>query len=130
MSEMPRTDDEQPAVSTSIPDDPRSDLPDDIQARNEFTRTLSANGYTGVYVLDRESGQEILHGKRPELIEYLRENDPESVRAVARDVDRHKSSVSEDLTALARQGIVEYTDGPQGAKAPQLTCEHIVIEPL
>jgi predicted transcriptional regulator len=130
MSENSLTEGQPPEVPTSLPDDPEADLPDEIQARREFARTLSTNGYHGVCVLDRKSGREVLSGKRPELIDYLRENEPESVRAVARDLDRYKSNVSDDLAALSRRGVVEYIDGDRGAKAPRLKYSHVVIEPL
>lgn len=111
------------------PPDP-DDVPGTLRARDEFAEMLAENGYTDVLVLSRESGADALGGKRPELIDYLSENDPSSVREVARALSRNKSNVSEDLTRLSELGIVTYIDGPRGAKAPRLKHRHVVIEPL
>lgn len=111
------------------PPDPE-DIPSELRARNEFAEMLAESGYTDVLVLSRESGADALGGKRPELLNYLSENDPGSVREVARDLGRNKSNVSEDLTRLSELGIIEYVDGPRGAKAPRLKHAHVVIEPI
>jgi len=115
-------------VDLSVPDD--DEIDDTIQKRDEFASALIANGFAGVAVLSREGGREALSGRRPELLDYLAEHDPDSVREVARDLDRNKSNVSEDLTRLSRLGIVTYDDGPHGAKAPRLEHDHVVVEPI
>lgn len=110
------------------PEDP--DIPDELNDRDAFSRTLAANGYHNHVVLTRDAGRDALTGKRPELIDYLQTTEPDSVRKAARDLDRNKSNVSQDLTRLSELGIVTYIDGPHGAKAPRLQYDHIIIEPI
>lgn len=105
-------------------------MPDELQARDEFAEMLAEAGYRDVLVLARSSAVDALGGKRRELIEYLRESEPASVRAAARELDRNVSNVSGDLTRLSELGIVEYVDGPRGAKAPRLKHRHVVVEPI
>lgn len=111
------------------PPDP-DDIDDELQAREEFGSVLAANGYTDLLVLSREAGRAVLGGKRPALLDQLRDGEPESIGALARELDRDKAEVSRDLSRLAEHGVVEYVDGPRGAKAPRLQCEHVVIEPI
>ena len=57
------------------------------------------------------------------------ENDYDSVRALARALDRDKGHVSRDLGVLSEHAIVIYeTDGR--SKSPRLTQEHLVVEPI
>lgn len=84
---------------------------------------------SGVQVLSWATADEVLTPKRRELIETLRTTDADSVRALARELDRDKGQVSRDLGALAEHGIVRYeTNG--NAKQPRLTQEHLIIEPI
>jgi len=103
--------------------------PDRIDLRGKMARSLARGGMSDVQVISWESAETILTPKRRELIETLRETDPESVRALARTLDRDKSQVSTDLSTLAELGIIRYkTNG--NAKAPRLTQDHIVVEPI
>jgi len=120
---------QEPHSSELTPPDP-DDVPDELRHRDEFGEILASHGYTDVLVLSRSAGEDVLSGKRPALIDYLESHAPSSVREVARDIGRDKSDVSRDLTRLSELGIVEYVDGPRGAKAPRLKHEHIVIEPI
>jgi len=101
----------------------RSDL------RGKMARSLARGGMSGVQVISWESAETALTPKRREIIETLREVDPGSVRALARELGRDKSQVSTDLSTLAEFGIIEYEKNGN-AKAPRLTQEHIVVEPI
>jgi len=106
------------------------DIDPALRRRDEFGEMLASHGYRDVLVLSRDAGADALGGKRPALLDYLKEYEPSSVREVARELDRDKSDVSRDLTRLSELGIVKYVDGPRGAKAPRLKHEHVVIEPI
>jgi predicted transcriptional regulator len=84
---------------------------------------------SGVQVISWESAETVLTPKRRELIETLRETAPESVRGLARELERDKSQVSNDLSTLAELGIIQYEQNGN-AKAPRLTQDHIVVEPI
>jgi len=83
----------------------------------------------GVQVLSLETAQEVLTPKRYEIVDLLSREDVDSVRGLARRLDRDKAQVSRDLGVLAEHSIITYdTDGR--SKRPRLVQEHIVIEPL
>jgi predicted transcriptional regulator len=97
--------------------------------RGEMARALARGGMSGVQVISWDSAETVLTSKRRELIETLRETTPESVRGLARELDRDKSQVSNDLSTLAELGIIQYEKNGN-AKAPRLTQDHIVVEPI
>jgi predicted transcriptional regulator len=97
--------------------------------RGKMARSLARGGMSGVQVISWESAETALTPKRREIIEILREIDPGSVRALARELGRDKSQVSNDLSTLAELGIIEYEKNGN-AKAPRLTQDHIVVEPI
>lgn len=97
--------------------------------RAKMARSLAQGGMTGVQILSWENATTVLTPKRREIIETLRTTEVESIRALARELNRDKAQVSRDLGALAELGIVRYeTEG--NAKQPQLTQQHVVVEPI
>lgn len=102
---------------------------DRVDRRSELARALARGGMEGTHVISIETAQKILSPKRMEIVQLLQEEEVESVRGIARRLDRDKGQVSRDLGDLAEHGIIEYqTDGR--AKIPRLAQEHLVIEPL
>ena len=95
----------------------------------EMACALARGGMEGVQVLSLESAERVLTPKRRELIEVLRSEDVESVRDLARRVDRDKGQVSRDLGVLAEHGVISYEEDGR-AKRPYLVQDHIVVEPL
>ncbi|WP_256394195.1 HVO_A0114 family putative DNA-binding protein [Natronoarchaeum rubrum] len=106
-------------------------LDDDTRAtrRGEMARALARGGMEGVQVISLESAEKVLTPKRHEIIETLREKDVESVRHLARSLDRDKGQVSRDLGVLAEHGVIAY-DEEGRSKRPYLVQEHIIVEPL
>ena len=97
--------------------------------RAEMARALARGGMEGVQVISLEQAEEVLTPKRREIIDRLREDDYDSVRALARALDRDKGHVSRDLGVLSEHAIIAYeTDGR--SKSPRLTQEHLVVEPI
>lgn len=113
---------------TKFPTGSRDDS-DRLDARSEMARALARGGMEGVQVLSLEAADEILTPKRVEIIELLGSEDVESVRDLARRLERDKGQVSRDLGKLAEHGVIRYEEGGR-AKTPYLTQERIVVEPI
>lgn len=97
--------------------------------RAEMARALARGGMEEVQVISLEQAEEVLTPKRREIINQLRENDYDSVRALARALNRDKGHVSRDLGVLSEHAIVTYeTDGR--SKSPRLTQKYLVAEPI
>lgn len=109
--------------STDRDDDERS------QRRGEMARALARGGMEGVQVLSWESAEKVFSPKRRELIEVLRTQEIESVRQLARTVNRDKGQVSRDLGVLAEHGVISYEEDGR-SKRPVLVQEHITVEPI
>lgn len=100
-----------------------------VERRKEMARALARGGMTGVQVLSHESAERVLTEKRRELVTLLANEDVESVRALARRVDRDKGHVSRDLKLLAEHGVVDFDDEGR-TRRPYLQHEHVVVEPI
>lgn len=114
-------------TTASVSDDTETET----ARRAELARTLVRGGWNDVHVVSSATAREVLSDRRTEIIETLRTTDDEieSVRDLARRLDRDKGHVSRDLAVLAEHGIVGYeSDGR--AKAPRLKHEHVVVEPV
>lgn len=116
----------------SGPDADAGDGPDDriaerILRQDEFAGDLDAQGYTDVLVLRRENGCDVLTESRLERHGEV----VESVRDLARRLDRDKGAVSKGLRRLAELDVVEYEgDGDGEAKRSVLKHQHLVMDPL
>lgn len=112
--------------SEDIPD------PDDesrVERRKEMARALARGGMTDVQVLSHESAERVLSPKRRELIAILTDETADSVRDLARRVERDKGQVSRDLKVLAEHGVVDFEKTGR-EKRPYLQHEHVVVEPI
>jgi predicted transcriptional regulator len=99
------------------------------EKRAKIARVLAEEGFEDVYVLDRESAEHVLTGKRTAVLDCLRDTEVESVRGLARELDRDKGSVSRDLAVLARHDLVEFReDGSR--KIPVVKHETVIVEPV
>lgn len=101
----------------------------DVELRAQMARALARGGMSGVQVISLEQAEELLTPRRRELIRELRDHEYESVRALARGLDRDKGQVSRDLALLSEHAIITY-DSDGRSKSPRLTQQHLVIEPL
>lgn len=115
-------------MSTLSPDSGSTDA-ERRERRAEMARALARGGMEGVHVITLEQADEILTPRRQELIAALGQGEYDSVRGLARALERDKGQVSRDLGLLAEHGVVTFdTDGR--AKRPRLAQEHVVIEPV
>jgi predicted transcriptional regulator len=94
-----------------------------------MARALAMGGMENVQIISLDSAERVLTPRRREIIRTLRREEADSVRDLARRLDRDKAQVSRDLQVLAEHAVIHYeTDGR--AKAPRLTQEHVVVEPV
>ncbi|WP_435197501.1 winged helix-turn-helix transcriptional regulator [Natronomonas sp. EA1] len=97
--------------------------------RAAFSETLSQHGFPDTLVLSRERAEDVFDERQLEIIDYLAENEPRSVRALAGELGYDKGVVSRDLQRLARIDVIEYEEDGR-AKAPRLKHAHVVVEPV
>ncbi|WP_321111842.1 HVO_A0114 family putative DNA-binding protein [Halorussus salinisoli] len=74
-----------------------------------------------------ESAERVLTPKRRELVTVLTDETAESVRDLARRVERDKGRVSRDLKVLAEHGVVDFEEAGK-EKRPYLQHKHAVVE--
>jgi len=99
------------------------------ERRREMAQALAKGGMNGVHVLTHESAQKVLTPRRIELLHKIRDTEPESVRKLAREVDRDHGQVSRDLETLATHALVTFeTDGRR--KRPIVCHDRVVVEPI
>jgi len=123
---------EEPPASVPDPNDFESDEADvdeRLELRAAFSETLTQHGFPDTLVLTRERAEDVFHDRRLALIDYLKDHDPRSVRALADELGYDKGVVSRDLQKLARIDVVEYVEEGR-AKAPRLKHNHVAIEPV
>jgi DNA-binding MarR family transcriptional regulator len=118
----------------SIPDpnefDPEEEEIDPrLEFRNSFSEALTQHGFPDTLVLARERAEDVFHPRRLEIVDYLKENEPHSVRALAEELDYDKGVVSRDLKKLATIDVIKYDDEGR-SKAPRLKHKHVAVEPV
>lgn len=100
--------------------------------QNELQRYMvetSQAGYDDVLYTDADAARRILTEKRIEIIERLTEEEVESIRDLARRLDRHVSTVKEDLNVLSEEQVVEYEQHGQ-RKVPTLKHSNVFVKPI
>lgn len=105
------------------------EIDESLELRAAFSETLAEHGFADTLVLGRQRADAVFHGRRLRTIDYLAENEPDSVRALARALDLDKGVASRDLQELAEIEVVEYVENGR-ATAPRLKHDHVVVEPI
>ncbi|MBS1264090.1 MAG: hypothetical protein MAG715_01290 [Methanonatronarchaeales archaeon] len=95
----------------------------------KLSRALADEGYEDVLFVDLEDAGRILTEKRLELIRAVAEGDVESIRGLARQLDRKENVVHEDLTLLFEEGVIDFEE-EKNRKIPVLRHENIWIKPV
>lgn len=127
MTELEASPPETPAPEKFDPAD--ADIDSTTELRAGFSEALAERGFADTLVLGRERADVVFHDRRLEILDYLSENEPASVRALARALDLDKGVVSRDLRELAELDVVEYVENGR-ATAPRLKHRHVVVEPV
>lgn len=102
-----------------------------FEAALEDVRRLEADEeLDDEYVLslpDEEALERVLSAKNLELVRTVATQEPESVRELARLVDRDIKNVSTALNHLAELGLVEFEDAGR-AKRPTVWYDNVEID--
>lgn len=106
-----------------------ADIDETLALRAALSAALTQHGFPDTLVLARERAADVFHERRIEIIDYLAEHDPASIRALARELGYDKGVVSRDLQRLARLDVIEYEEGNR-SKAPRLKHRHVIVEPV
>jgi predicted transcriptional regulator len=64
-----------------------------VEFCTELSATLAAHGFADTLVLSPERADVVFHDRRLQIIDYLAENEPTSVRALARALDLGNLSI-------------------------------------
>jgi len=109
--------------------------PDDWTERADpfqrYVLALSEAGYDDALQTFDDLDERVLTRRRLEIVQVLADDDVEveSIRGLARRLDRHVSIVKEDLDVLARNDLVAYeTEGNR--KIPALKHRNVFVRPL
>lgn len=127
---MPKFEDR----SSSIPDPNEFDateaaIDSELELRAAFSETLTQHGFPDTLVLARDRAEDVFSDRRLEIVDYLKDDSPRSVRALADSLGYDKGAVSRDLQKLAELNVIEYEEDGR-AKAPRLKHRHVAIEPV
>jgi len=120
--------------SSSIPDPNEFDateaaIDSELELRAAFSETLTQHGFPDTLVLARDRAEDLFSDRRLEIVDYLKDDSPRSVRALADSLGYDKGVVSRDLRKLAELDVIEYEENGR-AKAPRLKHRHVAIEPV
>lgn len=95
----------------------------------EYLQWLAESDREDFLNLRRETAERVLTEKRMEIVAAIAEGDVESVRDLARRLDRDVSIVSRDLDVLFEAAVIDYErDGR--AKRPVLAHENVFVTPV
>ncbi len=98
--------------------------------RLELVKILAENGFGDSIILRHEAAKKILTEQRKRLIEEIKNKPkPESIRDLARKLDRDPAAVQRDLNLLYKYNLIEYIK-EGNKKQPRLKHQHIFIEPI
>jgi len=86
-------------------------------------------GIKDVLVIDRGSAVKVLTERRQELLQEIRDGDVDSVRGLARALDRDVAAVSRDVDLLLENDVLEYETRGQ-RKMPRLKHNAVISEPI
>lgn len=127
MDELEESPPETPDLETFDADD--AEIETALELRAAFSEVLAEHGFADTLVLSRDRAGVVFHDRRLRIIDYLAENEPDSVRALARALELDKGVVSRDLRELAELDVIEYVENGR-ATAPRLKHRHVVVEPV
>jgi predicted transcriptional regulator len=126
---MPESEEPTSVPSPNDFESEEGDIDDRLEFRAAFSETLTQHGFPDTLFLTRERAEDIFHDRRLALLDYLKDHDPDSVRALADELGYDKGVVSRDLQKLVSIDVVEYVEEGR-AKAPRLKHNHVVIDPV
>jgi len=72
--------------------------------------------------------RELLTDRRLEALRSIHADPPDSISALADRLERPYAVVHEDVQTLAKHDVVQFTDGPRGAKQPFVPYESVRVD--
>lgn len=94
-----------------------------------YLKRLTNAGFDDVLTLRRETAERVLTEKRVDLLAAVAEDSADSVRGLARNLDRDVSVVSRDLDVLYDANVVDFETNGR-AKRPVLAHENVLVRPI
>lgn len=95
----------------------------------QFIKAISEGGVDSATILRRETANRVLTEKRIELLREIADEPPESMRALARRVDRDIIQVRKDLVELHTANLIDIEEVGR-SKRPTLSSPNIFVEPI
>lgn len=95
----------------------------------QLSKTLSKEGYEDVLFLSLKDARRVLTEKRLEIIQTIKGKEIESIRDLARKLDRKENVVYDDLKLLFEEGVIDFEE-EANRKIPVLRHENIWIQPI
>ncbi len=95
----------------------------------KISRILSREGYNDVLFLSPEDARRVLTEKRLEIIRTVKDEEPESIRGLARRLGRRENVVYEDLELLFEEGIIDFEE-EGNRKIPVLRHRNVWVYPI
>lgn len=92
----------------------------------ERVEAMEAND---ILVLDLEGASQLLTDNRIEMMDVIEEQEPESIRDLARKVDRNVNAVMRDLKVLYENDVVMFEE-EKNRKIPRMRHERVIVEPV
>lgn len=121
-----------PDQSARIPE-PERQMPalDEQKEETEFEylQWVMRSDLDDVLTLRRDTAERVLTKERMRLLEEIQTGEADSVRDLARRLDRNKSVVHEDLQVLREAQVIEYEQNGR-AKRPVLAHENVLVRPI
>lgn len=105
------------------------DIDPRLQLRDELGESLAGTEFGDSVVLPLDAAQELTKDHLREIIDHLRENDPQSVSHLAEELDVNTGNMSRYLNTLMKYDVVAIEHSGK-AKRPRLKYDHILFEPL
>lgn len=94
-----------------------------------ISKILSEHGFKDVLLLEPEDARKVLTEKRREIIELIKNERVESIRELARELERNVSLIHKDLKLLFEEGVIDFKE-EGNRKIPILRHKNIIIKPL
>lgn len=100
-----------------------------MERTSKISKILSREGYDDVLFLRPEDARKVLTQKRLEIIRTVESEKVDSIRGLARKLDRKENVVYEDLELLFEEGIIDFEE-KGNRKIPILRHKNVMVYPI
>lgn len=126
--------DDKPERKDALPEDIVFDASDDdidprLRLREQLSENLAETELGNSVVLPLDAAQELTKDHLREVVDYLRENEAQSVSQLADELDVNRGNMSRYLDTLMKYDVITVEEVGK-TKRPQLKYEHVVFEPF